>query len=74
MTSEIAEYKFLAKESAYHQGDTWCIECSPKTRQFSFIGDTSSLYIQLKNGVSLEKASEIAALLNESVEVFNIVD
>lgn len=74
MTSASADYRFIMKESAYHHGGTWCLECYPQTIQFPFISDKGCMYIQFKKGVSEETANQIKDLLNKSVEIINVVD
>jgi hypothetical protein len=74
MASGSADYRFVMKESAYHQGGTWCLECYPQTVQLPFISGTGCMYIQFKKGVSEETAKQIKDLLNKTVEVINVVD
>lgn len=73
MASNTADYRFILKDSAYHQG-AWCLECYPKTHQLPFISDTGCMYIHFKKGVNEATARRIADLLNESVEVVSVVD
>lgn len=74
MKSNSADYRFIAKESTYHEGGTWCLECYPETRQLPFVGETGCLYIQFKTSITEEEAKNIAKLLNNSVEFFNVIE
>jgi len=72
--TETADYKFTVKEfepDAAGRPRTFLF-CEPNTREFSFFGRSDFLSLQLKPGIDVARAQEIARFLQEHVECFAV--
>lgn len=74
-TNEFAKYKFEVKEfdtPPTGEAQTF-LYCQPTEAEFGFLSDNKGhLGICFKKGVNLEKAKEIARILQDSVQCFTI--
>jgi hypothetical protein len=73
---DYADYKFTVKEFDSPDGIAdapTALMCEPRTRELSIVGNNGYLSIHLKDGITVAKAQEVAAYLEEHIKVFAYV-
>lgn len=72
--TETVDYKFTVKEFESDAAGVprTAVYCEPMTKEFSFLGENAFLSLHLKPGLNVERAREVARILQDNVACFAV--